>query len=262
MVFWLAAILASSPLRAAEHWTEELVQRAQNPIDPDVNYLIIQNNWNFGEGPGNDVGDELRIISTIPINLSEHWNLITHPFVPVIDQPEMTVGTGSTFGLGDITLTLFFSPANLGKYKWGVGPILQFPTATDDTLGTGKWGAGPAAAGFFVEGPWTVGAQIYNWWSYAGDDDRPNASRFLFQYDITYRLGHGWFLLSTPIITADWEASSGNQWTVPFGGGVGRLFHIGRLPTIVAFQGFYNVEKPDLAEDWSLRLQFKFLFPK
>ena len=55
MVFWLGAILASSPLRAAEQGTEELVQRAQNPIDPDVNYLIVQNNWLFGMGAGNGI---------------------------------------------------------------------------------------------------------------------------------------------------------------------------------------------------------------
>ena len=42
------------------------------------------------------------------------------------------------------------------------------------------------------------------------------------QYFITYQLGHGWYVTSSPIITADWRASSGDIWTVPFGGGVGR----------------------------------------
>jgi len=33
----------------------------------------------------------------------------------------------------------------------------------------------------------------------------------------------GWYLTTAPTITAKWEADdSGDKWTVPFGGGVGR----------------------------------------
>jgi len=38
------------------------------------------------------------------------------------------------------------------------------------------------------------------------------------------------WLTSTPTITADWEADSGQQWIVPFGGGVGKLVRFGKLP--------------------------------
>jgi hypothetical protein len=151
---------------------------------------------------------------------------------------------------------------NAGKYKWGVGPILGFPTATDDALGTGKWGAGPAVVGFFIQGRWTVGAQAYYIWPYAGAHDRPDVGQFLFQYDITYCLGRGRCLLSTPIITDQSEESSGDTWAVPFGGGIGKLVPIDRVPTFIAVQGFYNVVKPEQEAGWSLRLQFRFLFPK
>jgi len=53
--------------------------------------------------------------------------------------------TGSTFGLGDLTYELFFSPAAASSVTWGVGPALILPTAPDDALGSGKWSAGPAA---------------------------------------------------------------------------------------------------------------------
>jgi hypothetical protein len=46
---------------------------------------------------------------------------------------------------------------------------------------------------------------------------------------VTYNLPAGWYLSSVPIITANWEASSGNTWTVPMGGGVGKLFRLGKL---------------------------------
>ncbi|MEJ2238542.1 MAG: hypothetical protein P8X82_09620 [Gemmatimonadales bacterium] len=45
MVLWFAATLASTPLRAAEQEARSLAQRARNPIDPEVSYLIVQNNW-------------------------------------------------------------------------------------------------------------------------------------------------------------------------------------------------------------------------
>ena len=57
-------------------------------------------------------------------------------------------------------------------------------------------------------------------------------------------------------------ADSGNQWTVPVGGGVGKIFRIGKQPVNAQAQAFYNVERPDNGPDWTLRLQLQFLFPK
>jgi hypothetical protein len=65
-----------------------------------------------------------------------------------------------------------------------------------------------------------------------------------------------------PILTANWEASSGDKWTVPLGGGVGKLFNLDKLPINTQLQAYYNVERPDLAADWQLRFQLQFLFPK
>ncbi len=67
---------------------------------------------------------------------------------------------------------------------------------------------------------------------------------------------------STPTITADWEADSDDRWTVPFGGGVGRLVRFGKQPVDFKLQAFGNAVKPDGAADWELQLQVKFLFPK
>ena len=113
-----------------------------------------------------------------------------------------------------------------------------------------------------IQGPWVVGVLANNLWSYAGDDDREDVNQFLFQYFINYNLPQGWYISSAPIIIANWKADSGNQWTVPFGGGVGKIFRIGKQPVNAQAQAFYNVEKPDNAPDWTLRLQLQFLFPK
>jgi hypothetical protein len=62
-------------------------------------------------------------------------------------------------------------------------------------------------------------------------------------------------------MTANWEAD--DEWTIPVGGGFGRVFHIGKQPVNMQMQAFYNVEKPDdLGPEWSTRFQMQFMFPK
>jgi hypothetical protein len=68
-------------------------------------------------------------------------------------------------------------------------------------------------------------------------------------------------LTSSPIITADWTAAPGQQWTVPVGGGFGRVFKLGDQPIDASIQGFYNVVRPDNGPTWSLRVQMSLLFP-
>ena len=73
----------------------------------------------------------------------------------------------------------------------------------------------------------------------------------------------GWFLISAPIITANWEASSATiPGLVPVGGGGGRMFKIGAQPMNTSLQAYYNVEKPHFGPDWSFRFSSQFLFPK
>ena len=69
---------------------------------------------------------------------------------------------------------------------------------------------------------------------------------FLLQYFINYNFKGGLYLTSSPIITANWEAASGNKWVIPFGGGVGKIFRIGKLPLNAQTQAFYNVEQTDV----------------
>jgi hypothetical protein len=100
---------------------------------------------------------------------------------------------------------------------------------------------------------------ISNIWSIGSVDEDINF--FTWQYFINYNLDEGWYLVSAPVITANWEADSSNTWTVPFGGGVGKVVHIGKLPLNGQVSGYYNAEKPDAGADWLLRIQLQFLFP-
>ena len=77
-----------------------------------------------------------------------------------------------------------------------------------------------------------------------------------------YNLPRGWYLTTSPIITADWEANRNNRWTVPIGGGFGRVFKIGSQPVNAQLTVYNNVVTPNATgADWQLRSQFSFLFP-
>jgi hypothetical protein len=75
------------------------------------------------------------------------------------------------------------------------------------------------------------------------------------------------------VITANWEADSDNRWTIPIGGGFGKITKWGSQSVDLSVQAFYNIEQPqpligqapnlgNQGEIWTLRLQVKFLFPK
>jgi len=244
-------------------WTQdeaELAKKTQNPVS-DLISLPFQNNTNFGIGPHDKTQNVLNIQPIWPFALNEDWNLITRTIVPVISQPALAAGQERTNGLGDTTFTAFFSPKDSGKLIWGLGPVFLLPTATDDVLGSDKWGIGPAVVVLTMPGNWVIGSLLSNVWSFAGSGDQ-DVNLFTWQYFINYNLPDGWYLSSAPIITANWEAESGNKWTVPFGGGFGKVFRVGKQPMNASVQAFYNVEKPDLGADWTLRLQLQFLFPK
>jgi len=237
----------------------ELAKSAQNPIGNLIS-LPFQNNMNFDVGSADRTQNILNIQPVWPIGLSKKWNLITRTILPVISQP--APGTDRTSGLGDLNFTGFISPKEPGKLIWGVGPALIFPTATDDVLGADKFSAGPSVVVLTMPGQWVIGALASNVWSVAGDDDRSDVNFFLGQYFINYNYPSGWYLTSAPIITADWEADSSERWTVPFGGGIGKLFRIGRQPINVNSQVFYNVVTPTNGARWQWRLQIQLLFPK
>jgi hypothetical protein len=144
-----------------------------------------------------------------------------------------------------------------------VGAIGQLPTNSSDRLGNDRWGLGPSFAALHLAkgDPWVYGFLVNNVWSVGGGSD-PTYNNLLLQPFLNYKLPEGWYLTSSPVITADWRAESSQRWTVPLGGGVGKIVHFGRLPVNLQLQGYYNVVAPDDGPDWTIRFQIQFLLPK
>ncbi len=244
----------------------ELARAVQNPV-ADLISLPFQNNTNFEFGPKEKALNRLNIQPVIPFSVSDDWQVITRTIVPLVSQPQLVPGQDRTSGLGDTTFTAFLSPkapAFGGRLIWGTGPVALIPTAGPDRLGSDKWGLGPSLVALTMQGPWVVGSLFSQVWSTGGSGDE-DVSLFTWQYFVNYNLSGGMYLTSSPTIAANWEADrSSDTWTVPFGGGFGRIFRFGpNLPPVNAsIQGFYNVGRPDAVGRLELRVQLQFLFPR
>ena len=165
--------------------------------------------------------------------------------------------------MGDILPTIFLSPANPGSIIWGIGPAAIFPTATDRQLGQGKYSLGPSLVVLTMPGNWVAGFLAFNVWSVGGQSNRQNVNQFELQYFINYNFPHGWYLTTQPIILADWMADTHNRWTIPFGLGGGRVFHIGKQAVNVSLQAYDNVKTPEtLGPNWQVQFNITLLFPQ
>ena len=268
VVFLLTALSTNAWSAEDESSGGDLRSAVQNPISS-----LISLPFKLNVDTGADDGDAqiLNIQPVIPVTVGD-WNLVNRAIIPIANVDGAIPGPnnpnpgsgdgGSASGLGDINYSIYFSPVKVDKVIWGVGPSLNMPTASEDQLGSGKWSAGVTAVALSVTEWGSMGVLGRQLWSFAGDDDRNDVNQSLIEPFVNYNLDDGWFLLTDMVITANWEASSGNQWTVPVGGGVGRVFKIGKQAINSRLEAYYNAEKPDGAPDYSVAFTWQFLFPK
>ena len=256
-LFFIAVLLMipNTMLFAQGKSDQDLVKAAQNPI-ANMMSIPFQNNTSFNFGPYDRTQNVLNIQPVVPFS---NGRIITRTIFPLVWQP---LGADETsFGLGDIQFTAFYSPETQG-ITWGVGPILSIPTGGNER-GSQKWGIGPSFVLLAMPGQWVVGFLINNLWSFAGEENRSDVNQMLLQPFVNYNFGKtGWYLSFAPIITANWKASEGNQWLVPIGATVGKLTRVGgKLPVNIQAGAFANVVKPEYGADWSTRIQVQILLP-
>lgn len=259
-----SSILLSTVVLTQSLWAdnaEDLAKAAQNPIANLIS-LPFQNNTNTGIGSDDATQNILNVQPVWPVTLNDEWNLITRTIVPIVSQPDILTGEERVNGIGDTSFTAFFSPSNSTDITWGIGPVFLLPTASHDTLGSEKWGAGISAVALAMPGKWVIGSLVSNVWSTGGSGEQ-DINLFTWQYFVNYNLDNGWYLTTAPIMTANWEADSDHRWTVPIGGGVGKLFKIGKQPINAQISAYNNIVTPDdYGADWQIRVMVQFLFPK
>jgi hypothetical protein len=249
------SLCLGSQANAQEATEAELAKMAQNPLANLIS-VPFQNNTNFNIGPYDRTQNVLNIQPVVPF---KDGKIITRTIAPVIWQPDVLSPEGTSTGLGDIQFSAFYTPPSDG-WMLGVGPVFSFPTG-GETRGSQKWGAGASVLAINVGETWVYGGLVNNVWSFAGDEDREDVNMMVLQYFINYNFPD-FYLTSSPILTANWVADSGQQWTVPFGLGVGKVFRVGNLPLNCQAHYYYNVEKPDFGAEWTMRFQVQVMLPK
>jgi hypothetical protein len=259
--FCLALLLGLAVQCQAQESSADLAKKLSNPIASLVS-VPFQFNYDHGYGPNNGNKETLNIQPVIPFSLNDNWNVISRTIVPLTWQNDIAGPSGSQFGLGDTTQSLFFSPAKPGPSGiiWGIGPAFLLPTATDPLLGSGKWGAGPTFVVLKQDGPWTLGALGNHIWSIAGQSDRPDVSSTFLQPFVSYTTKDAWTFGLNTESTYNWES---HDWSVPINLTVSKLVKVNKQPISLLAGLRYWATAPDNGPSGlGVRAAVTFLFPK
>lgn len=238
----------------------DLAQELTNPI-ADLMTVPIQMSYDENIGP-KDEGTKMQtnIQPVIPFDVGDDWILLTRTILPVVQQDKIYPGAGSQSGLGDASVSLFFSPKKSDGLIWGAGPIVLLPTATDSLLGGEKWGVGPAGIVLKMIGNWTVGGLANHVWSVAGDSNRADISNTFLQPFVAYTWPNKWGVSLQSETTYNWTAE---EMSVPVNIAVSKLVFFGKLPvSLQAGTGYWLKSAINGPEGVRFRLQANFVLPK
>lgn len=253
------AAWAQSPAPEPAHDVNALAKQTQNPVG-NITTIPFQFNFNTGGDLADETALNLNVQPVIPFKLASNWNVIARTIVPINSFPGPD---GTRFsGVGDVQLQMMATPATPGKVIWGLGPTFSLPTATTAASETGTWAGGLSAVVLTMPGPFVVGGLLSQLWPLHDEGGDPEMDFLTFQPFVNYNFGHGWALSFAPVISANWNASSGNEWTVPVGLGITRTTVFNRRPMNIGIQLYTNVERPDGGPGYQIRFVLAPIFPR
>jgi hypothetical protein len=239
----------------------ELAKKLANPVANLIS-VPLQYNYDRDFGP-NEEGSKsvLNIQPVWPFSLNDDWTLITRTIIPLVDQNDIPIKGEDASGLGDVVQSFFFSPkAPVKGWILGFGPVLLYPSASDQMLGGEKWGVGPTVVALTQAKGWTYGLLANHIESFAGEDDRSYISATFVQPFLSYITKTKTTLGVNTESTYDWRS---DVWTVPINLSISQLLKIGKLPIQISAGLRYWADTPDNGpEGFGARATLTFLFPK
>ncbi len=237
----------------------------ENPVS-GITRLPVANRTQFGIPPNKRVSNALVLAPILPALFRNGWSLITRTVIPAVvtvpfstDASGVPTPTGRTTGFGDITTEWLGHKMLRGKkgqfYDVAAGAIGGFPSATDDFLGTGRWLLGPELVLGISAKQWVTILAARNAWSVGKDRGRADVNRLFLEYFLFYNLPKLFYLLYETTVVSNWEAASGDRWTLPIGIGFGRHHRLPRRPRLAIttrLSGLYNAVRTDRDGNWQL----------
>jgi hypothetical protein len=253
--------LALAAPAAAQQDAAALANATANPV-ADLAVVPFQFNWNDGFGT-EDAGQMLlNIQPVVPFVLNDRWNLITRTIIPIVnDDGPFFPGADEVSGVGDVFQSFFFSPREPGPggLIWGAGPVILWPTATEERLGGDTFGLGLTGVALQQTGRWTYGGLANHVWSIDADPDGEISASFV-QPFVNYTLPSATSFYLNTESTYDWND---NQWSVPINAGVRQIVPLGGQVVQIGAGVRYWAQSPENGpEDWGFRLDFNLLFPR
>ncbi len=229
---------------------------SQAASDPTASLLALQfQNQYLSAYHGLDdaTGDTLLFRAAVPFKTGclSHIGRLTAPIV--FDTP------ADASGLGDVVLfDLIVFEKSWGR--WGVGPVAQFPTASEESLGSGKWAAGPAVGFTARSGKLLWGAFNQNLFSYAGDAHRADVNVSSLQPIVNYSLPCQWSVGTSEMnLLYDWD--DGRWAALPLGFRVSKLVKLGTIPVQVSAGYEHNFVDDSVGPKDTFTFTLKFLLP-
>lgn len=256
-LLWAPQVTAQAQRTPAQRL--EIVKETQNPLSRQLGALTIEHTAGFRATPAHETGHAISINPAFPIAIGEHLTVINRAFLPVLNQPSPAGDGVRNSGVGDLLHSVLLSPKTERRLVWGLGPAMGFPTASDETLGSEKWLLGPSAIFVAAPGRTVLGVVVQNLWTVGGKSSRRNVKELFLRPLLNINLPHEWYITSKPVIQADWQQPSSDRWTVETGGGVGKVFRVGRLGIALETQFFGYPIRPTGAASWAARFNLKLI---
>ncbi len=263
-----AALVASVKANAEEDAAAAMAKALQDPL-ASIKMLATDNTIAFDSGE--DDGDTNYNFQLQPVYSisSERLNYIPRAVIPIIGLepgavepplgPNPAPDVDSTWGISDTIVQMFISPKTDASVKWGIGPQVALKTRTSDRVAGPGWGAGLAGV---------VVGNIGTNWSYAGimmhlwgDEDDFNQTSVQPMLYYNFDAVPGMALSYNNTITYNWEADSGDKWTVPLGLTLSRTWVLSGGTGFDLGVGYYFlVESPEAAPDSQLKFSLTWVF--
>ena len=222
----------------------------------------------------------LKFQPVIPFKLSDDLTLVTRTVMRFINKPsaDPLLGVNPTTqqpgvigfdesnegGLDSINPSFFFVPNTGLNSAIGIGP--SFAVSIDSNVGSDQFGVGPAFMAFKRFGRWTAGVRARQIWGVSNRSNNEDLNNLVAQPILRYQFDKDWYLLSSPIITADFNLDQ--AWTLPVGGGIGRTIKLSsKTQALISLEAYYNAIKAEfdggesLLGDWTIRAQVQIAIP-